>query len=39
MATAKIQNLVVLMMENRSFDHMFGFMMSPDYPIDGLNRR
>jgi phospholipase C len=23
-------------MENRSFDHMFGFMMSPDYPIDGL---
>ena len=36
MATAKIQNLVVLMMENRSFDHMFGFMMSPDYPIDGL---
>jgi phospholipase C len=31
-----ISNLVVLMMENRSFDHMFGFMMSPDYPIDGL---
>jgi len=24
------------MMENRSFDHMFGLMMSPDYPIDGL---
>src|SRR5579863_5253841 len=34
--TATIKNLVVLMMENRSFDHMFGFMMSPDYPIDGL---
>ncbi|MBV9085654.1 MAG: alkaline phosphatase family protein [Acidobacteriaceae bacterium] len=31
-----IQHLVVLMMENRSFDHMFGFMMSPDYLIDGL---
>src|SRR5438067_97312 len=33
----QIQHLVVLMMENRSFDHMLGFMMSPDYPIDGLN--
>ena len=33
---ADIRNLVVLMMENRSFDHMFGFMMTPDYPIDGL---
>jgi len=31
-----IQNLVVLMLENRSFDHMLGFMRSPDYPIDGL---
>lgn len=34
---AQIQHLVVLMMENRSFDHMFGFMMNPDYPIDGLD--
>jgi phospholipase C len=25
------------MLENRSFDHMLGFMKSPDYPIDGLN--
>lgn len=33
---SKIKHLVVLMMENRSFDHMFGYMMSPDYPIDGL---
>src|SRR3954465_2722016 len=32
-----IKHLVVLMMENRSFDHMFGRMMSPTYPIDGLN--
>jgi phospholipase C len=32
-----IQHLVVLMMENRSFDHMFGFLKSPSYPIDGLN--
>ncbi len=32
----KIKHIVVLMMENRSFDHLFGFMMGPDYPIDGL---
>jgi phospholipase C len=31
-----IQHVVVLMLENRSFDHMLGFMGSPDYPIDGL---
>jgi phospholipase C len=34
---AKIETLIVLMMENRSFDHMLGFMKAPDYPIDGLN--
>jgi phospholipase C len=32
-----IQHLVVLMMENRSFDHMLGFLKSPTYPIDGLD--
>lgn len=32
-----IKHLVVLMLENRSFDHMFGFLKSHDYPIDGLN--
>jgi phospholipase C len=32
-----IKHLVVLMLENRSFDHMFGFLKSDDYPIDGLN--
>src|SRR5262249_41968161 len=32
----KIRRLVVLVMENRSFDHMFGKMMSRGYPIDGL---
>jgi phospholipase C len=32
----KIKHLVVLMMENRSFDHMLGRMMRPGYPIDGL---
>lgn len=32
----KIEHLVVLMMENRSFDHMLGFMKSPDWPVDGL---
>lgn len=33
----KIEHLVVLMMENRSFDHMFGFLKSNSWPIDGLN--
>jgi len=33
----KIEHLVVLMMENRSFDHMFGFMKNASWPIDGLN--
>jgi phospholipase C len=31
-----IQHIVVLMLENRSFDHMLGFMRNTDYPIDGL---
>ena len=31
-----ITHLIVLMLENRSFDHMLGFMASPGYPIDGL---
>ena len=34
---AKIEHLVVLMMENRSFDHIFGFMKDASWPIDGLN--
>src|SRR5215475_5317231 len=34
---AKIEHLVVLMLENRSFDHLFGFMKSPAWPIDGLD--
>lgn len=32
-----IKHLVVLMLENRSFDHMFGFLKGPDYKINGLN--
>ncbi len=32
-----IQNIVVLMQENRSFDHMLGFMKGPDYAIEGLD--
>ncbi len=32
-----IKHLVVLMLENRSFDHMLGFMKSDTYKIDGLN--
>jgi len=31
-----IQHLVVLMMENRSFDHLLGFLQSPAYNINGL---
>jgi phospholipase C len=34
---ARIETLIVLMMENRSFDHLLGFMKSPEYPIDGLD--
>jgi phospholipase C len=32
----KIEHLVVLMMENRSFDHVFGFLKNNSWPIDGL---
>jgi phospholipase C len=31
-----IQHIVVLMMENRSFDHMLGYLKKPGYDIDGL---
>jgi phospholipase C len=34
---ANIKHLVVLMMENRSFDHALGFLKSPSYAIDGLD--
>jgi phospholipase C len=34
---AQIKHLFVLMLENRSFDHMLGFMRSDEYPIDGLD--
>jgi len=33
---SKINHVVVLMLENRSFDHLLGFLRGPDYPIDGL---
>ncbi len=29
-------HLVVLMLENRSFDHMLGFLKSAEYRVDGL---
>jgi phospholipase C len=35
--TKRIDHLVVLMMENRSFDHSLGFLKSAAYKIDGLN--
>jgi len=31
-----LRHIVVLMMENRSFDHMLGFAQSAAWPIDGL---
>ncbi len=31
-----LKHIVVLMMENRSFDHMLGFAQSAAWPIDGL---
>lgn len=33
----KLKHIVVLMMENRSFDHMFGGLKAIDPRIDGLN--
>lgn len=32
-----LKHVVVLMMENRSFDHVFGYLASPDYLINGLD--
>src|SRR5579871_4379313 len=34
---ASIETLIVLMMENRSFDHMLGLSKSPTFDIDGLS--
>ena len=33
-----IQHFVVLMLENRSFDHILGFLMAEDPEIDGVTR-
>jgi phospholipase C len=33
----QLKHIVVLMMENRSFDHMLGAMKKDDARIDGLN--
>jgi phospholipase C len=33
----KIENFVVLVMENRSFDHMLGFLKRDGYAVDGLS--
>ena len=32
-----LKHIVVLMMENRSFDHMLGFAQTANWQIDGLN--
>lgn len=36
MGIENIKHLVVLMLENRSFDHMLGFLASDEYKINGL---
>ncbi|MBA2892820.1 alkaline phosphatase family protein [Nonomuraea soli] len=33
---AQVEHVVVLMLENRSFDHMLGFLAHPDPAFDGL---
>jgi len=33
----KLQHIVVLMMENRSFDHMLGGLKTQDHRVDGLD--
>lgn len=38
MAT-KVNHVIVLMLENRSFDHMLGYLKTDQYPIDGLTGR
>jgi phospholipase C len=35
----RIKNVVVLMLENRSFDHMLGFLKETDPRIEGSPRR
>src|ERR1017187_9365560 len=33
----QLKHIVVLMMENRSFDHLLGYMMAQDARIDGVD--
>src|SRR6266446_3367746 len=35
--TQQIEHVVVLMLENRSFDHMLGFTRRADYDVEGLS--
>jgi phospholipase C len=35
--TDQLKHIVVLMMENRSFDHMLGYLMAQDSRIDGVD--
>jgi len=32
-----IKHIVVLMLENRGFDHMVGYLQSPAYRINGID--
>jgi len=34
----RIQHLIVLMLENRSFDHMLGWLANPPEGLDGLTQ-
>jgi phospholipase C len=33
----EIKHIVVLMLENRSFDHLLGWLQTDQYQIDGLD--
>ena len=37
MAMPIVKHIVVLMLENRSFDHMVGYMQSSAYTINGID--
>jgi phospholipase C len=37
MSMPELKHIVVLMLENRSFDHMVGYMQSATYAIAGID--
>jgi phospholipase C len=39
MSLSKIKHIIVVMMENRSFDHMLGYLALGGHPSDGSSPR